>query len=166
MHANDVSGGAKTTGRLRGSRFVWALVVSAGCAGAEAEPAPRPTPTPPAHGVSKDPDATPEVCLGVADKGIWSDLDDKVQVALPKVEAARVSARIDRDKKLLIVAIDGFPRKAYPLTGTVKLVVGPHALALRPGDRDELAPLLAKERITEGSTPAKIDRDKDGIPDP
>ena len=149
-----------------GSTFVFALVVSAACGHSEANPdPPKPAPLPATHGVTKDPDAHPEVCLGVADKGIWSDLDDKVQLALPKdLAATRVSAVIDRGKKLLIVSIDGFPRKSYPLTGTAKLVVGTHELLLRPGDRDELSPVLAPERISEGV--AKRDRDKDGIPDP
>ena len=149
-----------------GSRFVLALVLSAACGSAsEANPTPAAKPLPTGDGVSKDPDAKPEVCLGVHDNGIWSDLDDKVQLALPKdLTPERVSARIDRKAKQLIVSIDGFPRKSYPLTGTAKLAVGSFELALRPGDRDELRPLLASTRIIEGA--AKRDRDKDGIPDP
>lgn len=109
--------------------------------------------------------ATAEVCLGVHDKGIWSDLDEKVQVALPaKLPPERVAARIDRKHGVLVLSIDGFPRKAYPLNGTAKLAVGTFELALRPGDRDELRPLLAHARISEGS--AKHDTDGDGIPDP
>jgi len=144
------------------------LVLSAACSTrGEADPTPPPTskPLPAAHGASKDPEARPEVCLGVHDNGIWSDLDDKLQLALPaKLAAERVSARVDRDKQLLIVSIDGFPRKSYPLTGSAKLVVGPHELALRPGDRDELKPVLAAERIAVAAP--RHDRDKDGIPDP
>ena len=45
-----------------------------------------------------------------------------------------------------------------------KLVIGKHELAVRPGDRDELARVLAADHIIEGA--AKHDRDKDGIPDP
>lgn len=114
---------------------------------------------------SKEPVHAGEACLGVADKGIWADLDDRVQLALPAgLTKDRVSARIDRDNKLLVLAIDGWPRKAYPLTGPDKLVVGTHELALRTGDRAELAPILAAERISEGR--AKRDADRDGIPDP
>lgn len=106
-----------------------------------------------------------ETCLGVGDKGIFPDLDAKVQVALPAdLAPARVTLTIDADHAVAILAIDGHPRKAYPLTGTATLAVGPHELALRPGDRAELAPLLAADRITTGT--ARHDRDRDGIPDP
>ena len=108
--------------------------------------------------------AAPEVCLGVHDRGIWSDLDDQVQLALPAVAPERVTARIDTKRDLLVVAVDGFPRKAYPLAGTSVLPVGPYALALRPGDHAELAPLLRADRIETGT--ADHDADKDGIPDP
>jgi uncharacterized protein YijF (DUF1287 family) len=109
--------------------------------------------------------AAAEVCLGVHDKGIWSDLDEKVQVALPpKLTPDQVSARIDKKHALLVLSVDGFPRKAYPLNGTAKLAVGTFELALRTGDRDELRPLLTAARISEGT--AKHDRDDDGIPDP
>ena len=169
MERNRPSGAARTPLLGVGSQFLWLLVLSAGC-GTQSEadpksPTPTPTPLPRETGVSKDPEAQPEVCLGVHDSGIWSDLDDKIQLALPaKLAAERVRARIDRAKQLLIVSIDGFPRKSYPLTGTTKLVVGTFELALRTGDRDELAPLLAAPRITEAA--ATHDRDKDGIPDP
>jgi len=115
----------------------------------------------------------------VTDKGIWSDLDDKIQIQLPAdLAPERVSARVDRKRRLLVLAIDGFPRKIYPLSEAATetaseaatLEVGPHALALRPGDRAELARLLAPERITEvAPSPAGArvrDADGDGIPDP
>ncbi len=109
------------------------------------------------------PGVAPETCLGVADTGIWSDLDDKVQVALPAAGRERVSATVDGTRKLLVLSIDGFPRKSYPLTGTSTLTVGVHSFALRPGDRAELEPLLTAERTT--SATAKGDADRDGIPD-
>ncbi len=90
--------------------------------------------------------------------------DDQVQLALPAVTPEQVSATIDTRRKLLVVSIDGFPRKAYPLTGTSVLRVGVHELALRPGDRDELAPLLAEKAIATAT--GGHDRDDDGIPDP
>jgi len=125
----------------------FALVISAGCAVADAAPT---------HG---------ESCLGVADHGIFGDLDEKVQLTLPpKVAPERVSATIDRARALLVVSIDGFPRKAYPLSGGEKLKVGRFELALRPGDAGELRPLLAEARIAEAT--AARDRDHDGIPDP
>lgn len=92
-----------------------------------------------------------EVCLGVADTGIWSDLDAQVQIALPKVTPERVTATVDPDKKLLIVWVDGFPRKAYPQD-------------LRPGDKEELARLVVPARTARSK--AKHDTDGDGIPDP
>lgn len=104
-----------------------------------------------------------ETCLGVADKGIWSDLDDKVQLALPPVTPERVTATIDGKRSLLVVSIDGFPRKSYPLSGPSVLEVGRHKLAVRPGDKAELAPLLHAARISEGT--AGPDADRDGIPD-
>jgi hypothetical protein len=109
--------------------------------------------------------AVPEVCLGLSDKGVFSDLDPKVQPELPaKLSSDHVSARIDDTHAVLVLSIDGFPRKAYPLNGDTTLVVGSHTLALRAGDRDELRPLLVEARLTTG--PAEHDRDNDGIPDP
>jgi len=133
---------------------------------AEAGPATETTATAkqPTPRTSANPVAS-EVGLGVSDKGIFPDLDPRLQIKLPaNLTAERVSARVDPDAKLLVVSVDGHPRKAYPLTGTAKLVVGKHELALRPGDRAELAKLLAAERITIGR--AKRDRDGDGIEGP
>ena len=92
-----------------------------------------------------------EVCLGVTDSGIWSDLDQQVQITLPKAGPERVTATIDTDKKLLILWIDGFPRKVYP-----------HEL--RAGDKEELAALLSPARTARMKTVHDVD--KDGIPDP
>lgn len=102
--------------------------------------------------------------LGVKDRGIWGDLDARVRLALPAVEAARVTATLDERRDLLIVWIDGWPVKPYPLGGEAELVVGAHRLRLRAGDRAELAGLLAPERLKVAA--AKQDRDGDGIPDP
>jgi uncharacterized protein YijF (DUF1287 family) len=137
-----------------GSGILCAMV-SAGCTSrSEARPI---SVAPAANPVS----AQPEVCLGVTDKGVFSDLDDQVQLALPaKLDPARVTVRVDRDHGVAVLSIDGFPRKAYPLGGAAKLVVGGTTLELRPGDRDELAPLV--RTITEG--PPAHDRDNDGIP--
>jgi uncharacterized protein YijF (DUF1287 family) len=155
-----------TPDRWIGSHFIGAilLVISTSCsARGEAQPASQHTaadPAAPAPHAAKG-----ESCLGVADKGVFSDLDERVQLKLPaKLEAARVTALIDRKHSVLVLSIDGYPRKAYPLGGTAPLTVGRFELALRPGDRDELRPLLAEARLSEGS--AKHDRDRDGIPDP
>lgn len=108
-----------------------------------------------------------ETCLGVHDKGIWSDLDDDLQLALPPaLTAGRVSATIDRDHALLVLSVDGWPTKPYPLRGDATLAIGKRTLELRAGDRAELAPLLTADNVRDGATPAARDRDKDGIPDP
>lgn len=152
-----------------GSRFclVFALAIFGGCsARGEAQPALETSAAP------RDPQANAsrethkgESCLGVKDSGIFGDLDDQVQLALPKdLSADRVSATVDRKHKLLVLSIDGYPRKVYPLTGAESLTVGSLELALRAGDVAELKPLLTAERTKEAE-PAR-DRDKDGIPDP
>jgi len=146
---------------------MFGLMISVGCGTpSEADPAPTargatvPVPAPAA--MRHEPGVAPETCLGVADTGIWSDLDDQVQIVLPALPPERVSATVDGKKQLLVLSIDGFPRKSYPLTGTSKLAVGMHSLALRPGDRAELAPLLTPERTTAAT--ARGDADRDGIP--
>lgn len=128
--------------------------------GARPDPRTAPSSEAPAH--------KGESCLGLTDKGVFGDLDDKVQILLPAdITAERVTATIDRDRGVLVLAIDGHPRKAYPLggtTATATLPVGSHELALRPGDHAELQPLLAASRVRVGR--AGNDRDGDGIPDP
>ena len=106
-----------------------------------------------------------ETCLAVADRGIWSDLDDRVQIDLPPgLTAERVAARVDDRHRVLVLSIDGVARKVYPLGGPATLAVGDRTLALRPGDRAELAGLVSAGRLTAG--PPAHDRDDDGIPDP
>ncbi len=127
-------------------------------------PSPVEIPTPP----SKPPPAPPhgESCLGVRDTGIWGDLDAALQLALPPTSPTHVTARIDAQRDLLVLSIDHFPRKVYPLGGSATLRVGTRELAVRPGDRAELATLLTADHITEGATPRTLDHDRDGIPDP
>ena len=109
--------------------------------------------------------APPEACLGVSDRGIWSDLDDRIQIELPAgLTADRVAARVDDRHRVLVLSIDGVARKPYPLGGPASLAVGDRVLALRPGDRAELAGLVTAARLTSG--PPAHDRDGDGIPDP
>lgn len=113
---------------------------------------------------SATPSSSHETCLGVEDRGIWGDLDEQVQVTLPALTPDQVTATIDDKHRVLVLWVDGFPRKTYPLTGTTLLVVGTHTLALRPGDRAELLPLLDPKN-TDVASKLK-DRDGDGIPDP
>jgi uncharacterized protein YijF (DUF1287 family) len=111
-----------------------------------------------------------EAALGVADRGIFSDLDAKVQVDVPAALAPGAArAIIDRGRHLLVLYDRDWPVKVYPLGGSSELVVGAHRLALRPGDRAELAPLLGAARVRElapGQTAPPGDDDRDGIPDP
>jgi uncharacterized protein YijF (DUF1287 family) len=152
-----------------GSRFCWifALAIFGGCsARGEAQPVSQTSAAPrdPAPEMSRE-SHKGESCLGVKDSGIFGDLDDQVQLALPKgLTADRVSATVDRKHELLVLSIDDYPRKVYPLSGAEKLTVGTIELALRAGDHAELKPLLTAER-TKQAAPAR-DRDKDGIPDP
>lgn len=171
-HGRSTSGGMTPTSRV-GSRFlcVFSLsLISVACGSrGEADPGPpakeAARPTPPQ--ISKEPEVDGEVCLGVTDKGLWADLDDKVQLALPaKLSKDRVSANVDEARKLLVLSIDGFPRKAYPLGGTAKLAIGARSLQVRPGDLKELAAVLSADRLTDGVVAKAHDQDHDGIPDP
>jgi uncharacterized protein YijF (DUF1287 family) len=156
-----------------------AATISASCGGrSDADtglpgprtPAPSARAAPPAPPASPDrtappPRPPPEASLGVADRGIWSDLDDRIQIELPAaLTADRVAARVDDRHRVLVLSIDGVARKVYPLGGPAALAVGDRVLALRPGDRAELAGLVTAAQLTSG--PPAHDRDDDGIPDP
>jgi len=163
---------------LRSASLAIYSILSIGC-GSPSEAAPGASPPPeksarelPAAAATATATATavpaaaapPEASLGVADKGIWPDLDDKVQLALPRgLTADRVAIRIDERHRVAVLSIDGMARKAYPLGGPARLAIGDRVLALRPGDRDELAGLVAAERVSSGAAPR--DRDGDGLPD-
>ena len=156
-----------------------AVAISASCArpsdadtglpgpSAPVQPGPSAREAPPAAPASPDrpaPRPPPEACLGVADRGIWSDLDDRVQIELPAgLTADRIDARVDDRHRVLMLSIDSVARKVYPLGGPAPLAVGDRVLALRPGDRAELAGLVTAARLTVG--PPARDRDDDGIPD-
>lgn len=141
-------------------------VAALGCAPAAGQPAPDRAPQAAPTGARVTVPASAETCLGVGDHGIWSDLDPQVQLALPaELDPARVTATIDDARHLLVLAIDGWPTKPYPLGGDAALVIGDRTLALRPGDRAELAPLLTAARVAVAPTPRAGDRDRDGIPD-
>lgn len=167
------SGSPWTPGLARGSQIL-ALVGLAACADGRADDRPaRPAPGPAAPSASTPaPSATPpasaggggETCLGVADRGIWSDLDDQIALALPTgLTPARVRVTRDPTRPLLVLWVDDWPTKPYPLGGPATLTVGDQTLALRPGDRAELAPLLTADRLTVAA--ATPDRDRDGLPD-
>jgi len=104
----------------------------------------------------------PEASLGVTDTGIWSDLDGQVQLGLPQgLDASRISAAIQGST--LVLEIDGWPAKPYPLDGDVEVVVGGRTLALRAGDAAELAGLLTADNVRDATAD---DRDGDALPDP
>jgi uncharacterized protein YijF (DUF1287 family) len=145
---------------------MFCLLIPLGCGTPSEADSSAPAPRSTAPQISRV-ETAGESCLGLADKGLWNDLDDKVQIALPqKLGKDRVTARIDAGRKLLVLSIDGFPRKGYPLGGSTKLVVGTRELALRPGDHKELAPLLSEANLADGVAPRARDHDNDGIPDP
>jgi uncharacterized protein YijF (DUF1287 family) len=173
MSRTDRRSRRSTTARVIGSRFLVPTLILGGCAGSEPAPAPvaGPKATPPTSAeasptdkpMSTEPVAAGETCLGVADHGIWPDLDEQVQLALPaSATPARSTIRIDRDRKLAVLFVDGFPVKPYPLSGDAEIEVAGERVAVRPGDRAELARLssIAVARPSFGDT------DDDGIPDP
>jgi hypothetical protein len=152
----------------RNHRLAGIVVISAlwACRSAEAERAndKSAAPAPAAPTTPAEPRAAAERVLGVADKGIWSDLDPQVQIPLPPLTPSRVRATIDDAHQVLVLYVDDWPTKPYPLGGDATLVVGDRTLHLRAGDRAELAPLLTAARLTAAD--ARADRDGDGIPDP
>lgn len=114
--------------------------------------------------------AAAEPNLGVRDRGIFSDLDVRVQLALPAgLASTEVSAAVDRARGQLVLYERARPVKVYPLGGSAMLQVGSIVLALRPGDRAELAPWLTPERLYVFEQRVELppgDADDDGIPDP
>jgi uncharacterized protein YijF (DUF1287 family)/L,D-peptidoglycan transpeptidase YkuD (ErfK/YbiS/YcfS/YnhG family) len=131
------------------------------------QPASDPEPSEP----PPEPRAPPETTLGVVDRGIFSDLDARMQIPLPtELEPSRVRGLVDHERALLVLYVDDWPRKVYPLAGERVLQRGEHALALRPGDHGELAHLLTQPEqlrvLAAGTSPPPGDRDGDGIPDP
>jgi uncharacterized protein YijF (DUF1287 family) len=152
--------GPWTTRSRSGSRIVCLGVVIALCGcGESATHNPSPTPRPPI-----------ETSLGVPDRGVFSDLDAQVQLALPAdLAPEQARAVVDAGHSLLVLYRGDWPIKVYPLAGDAELALGDRRLALRPGDRAELAPLLTAARVTDlapGAAPPPGDADGDGIPDP
>jgi uncharacterized protein YijF (DUF1287 family) len=134
----------------RASVGLW-LLVALGCSGARAE-------------------GTRESSLGVHDVGVFSDLDERVQLTLPRtLDPRSVQIVVDRARAQLVLYSDDWPLKAYPLGGPNELHVGTIALALRRGDANELRPLLDPERLVVFERAVELppgDRDGDGLPDP
>jgi D-alanyl-D-alanine dipeptidase len=121
--------------------------------------------------VIEEPPAEPEQALGVADVGIFADLDDRVQISLAAELDAGLVVLIDEQRSLLLLYADGRPIKVYPLLdeGGRTLQLGARTLRLRPGDQGELAPLpdaLTLRVLASGTIAPPGDHDRDGIPDP
>lgn len=110
--------------------------------------------------------AAPEPALGVEDRGVFPDLDARVQ--LPAPPAGKVlSAIVDERHQLLVVYVDAWPYKVYPLGGEAELTVGKFSLAMRAGDRAELVGAeLGLRRLGSSEAAPPGDFDGDGIPDP
>lgn len=112
----------------------------------------------------------PEKTLGVRDVGVFADLDSRVQLTLPAdLDPRRIRAVVDRARQQLVLYELERPLKVYPLGGQARLEVARVALALRPGDVEELRPLLAPERLFVFDAKVELppgDADADGIPDP
>jgi len=162
------------------------IVIAAACAGSGEPARPRsaaqqraePTASakdsrPAAPAAAALPAATPpasETRLGVRDAGIFSDLDPRVQLRLPPgLDPTQVEAVVDRARGQLVLYAASWPIKVYPLQGETGLQIGDTRLALRPGDRAELAPLLAPDRLHVFEQRVALppgDADDDGIPDP
>jgi uncharacterized protein YijF (DUF1287 family) len=102
----------------------------------------------------------PEASLGVSDRGVYADLDAKVQLAAPSEKS--LTALVDSRHSLLVVYADGWPSKVYPLAPGTDL-----ESRLRPGDRAELVGRVRETReLAANESPPPGDRDGDGIPDP
>jgi uncharacterized protein YijF (DUF1287 family) len=112
----------------------------------------------------------PEQSLGIKDRGIFSDLDARLQLALPaRLDATRAHALYDAAHELLVLYDGNWPIKVYPVhaDATPALDLGAFHLGLRPGDRAELAALLDARKVQAlDGAPPPGDADDDGIPDP
>jgi uncharacterized protein YijF (DUF1287 family) len=97
--------------------------------------------------------------LGVPDRGIFNDLDDRVALPAPVIAHGHARATVDPRHRVLVVWDGDRPAKPYPLD---------EKLALRAADAAEVA------RILDGEKPRVLgpkeavpggDADDDGIPD-
>ena len=105
--------------------------------------------------------------LGVHDRGIFSDLDDRVALPAPDIARGRAHATVDPRHRVLVVWDGDRPAKPYPLE-TSGQASGGDKLVLRAADAAEV------ERLLDGEKPRVLgaeeavpggDADDDGIPD-
>lgn len=138
-------------------------------ASATAPPDPTSKYPPPAKSPSP-----PETRLGVPDTGIWGDLDQNLQLALPQRDPAGVTTLVIDDKRRLAVLYEETEAlKVYPLDAEnlapSGLPTSLETLGLRPGDLSELSGRWRPKslhRLPPGAAPYPGDLDGDGIPDP
>src|SRR5215470_7431839 len=97
--------------------------------------------------------------LGIVDRGIFSDLDEKVALAAP-TPGPGISAVVDTRHQTLVVFDGARPVKVYPVGGDAT-VAGVH---VRAADAVELIPIIAGRPVRTVDRIAN-DRDDDGIPD-
>ncbi|HEY5281921.1 MAG TPA: DUF1287 domain-containing protein, partial [Polyangia bacterium] len=103
---------------------------------------------------------------GLTDRGVFSELDARVTIALPAwVPAANLRFVVDRPHRLLTVVAGHDPVKTYPADPKCDEPT-PDCLGLRQADRDELTrPLPRDGRLPLAEVDLR-DSDGDGIPDP
>jgi uncharacterized protein YijF (DUF1287 family) len=129
-------------------------------------------PTTPAEHQAPSERTAPEPTLGVEDRGIFSDLDGRLQLALPaQLDPSQVHALYDAARGLLVLYEGTWPIKVYPVREHSRSVLelGSQRLGLRAGDHAELSPLLNSSNVhvlSPNTAPPPGDRDGDGIPDP
>ena len=100
--------------------------------------------------------------VGVADKGIYPELADKVELApLPKL--ANAWLRVDPQHQIATVYDGDDPMKLYPIKTRSRKVSDLGALGLRDADLAELR--AAAPRIVVGAPARDEDQDGDGIVD-
>jgi hypothetical protein len=105
------------------------------------------------------------VALDVGDRGIFSDLDDRVRLPAPR---RATSALLDPSRGLLTVYDGDRPVKAYPTRGPASVRLGSRTIALRAADAAEIRALgsLDLRVLARGAAPPPGDADGDGIADP
>jgi uncharacterized protein YijF (DUF1287 family) len=96
---------------------------------------------------------------GIADRGIYSDLDGQVALALPSaVDRARTWLRVDPAHRIITLYEGNDPLKIYAAGADLK--------PARAADAEELARVTsAATRTVVGAPPRAEDRDGDGIVD-
>jgi uncharacterized protein YijF (DUF1287 family) len=135
----------------------------------EERPQRSPAPEVASHRAGHEPalEPLPEPGSGLADKGVFSDLDERASLRLPEWVPVR-SPRlvVDAERRVATLLLGGNPVKAYALTEKVSDPTRLAALPLRRGDRRELAAVAGLTVAQRSAKDPLPDRDGDGIADP